>query len=274
MPDTFVPWDEAFQEDQVYLPDSIVSLAGLPVYDTLTHFQKQELARHEVVQAMYAYCWSESLFCMFMNRYILNRDAQDIERQFLLREIIEECRHQEMFAKTIEKLQGEPIKVTWFQKLVGGFTAKFMPDGVLFVSCIAVEMMADQYGELIRKHNQSYPVLRKVSQLHNIEEARHILYTEIVLKRHFEDIGFLKSTFYSILVLLNMRFFQSIYVRSEIYERIGLSHSKAIRKAAFPHYQQKFANLCLDTVVEFVNSFNGANAITRPLWRRILKINL
>jgi P-aminobenzoate N-oxygenase AurF len=272
-PDVFVPWDTEFTEGQVYLPESIVSLAGLPIYDTLTPHQRQELARHEVVQAMYAYCWSEGLFCTFMNRYILNRDTQDIERKFLIRELIEEYRHQEMFAKTIEKLNGQPIKVSWFQKFVGGFTAKFLPDSILFVSCIAIEMMADQYGELLRKHNDTYPVLRRVSQLHNIEEARHILYTETVLKHHFKNIGFFKSTLFSIIVLLNMRFFQTIYVRSEIYERIGIKNPEAVRKEAFLHYQKKFAAECMGTVVDFVNSFNGFNAITRPLWRRLLSIH-
>lgn len=274
MPDTFIPWQTDFVDGNTYLPESIVSLAGLPIYETLTPFQKQEIARHEVVQAMYAYCWSEGLFCVFMNRYILNRDTQDIERQFLIRELIEEFRHQEMFAKTIEKLNGEPIKVNRIQRFLAALTAKFMPDSVLFISCIAIEMMADQYGELIRKDNSAYPVLRKVSQLHNIEEARHILYTETVLKRYFQNIGFWKSTFFSILVLTNMRFFQTIYVRSEIYERVGIKNANAIRRAAFPHYQKKFAKECLTSVSEFVNSFNGFNIITKPLWRWILKLEI
>jgi hypothetical protein len=274
MPETFVPWETEFVDGNIYLPESIVSLAGLPIYDQLTAFQKQELGRHEVVQAMYAYCWSEGLFCVFMNRYILNRNTQDLERQFLIRELIEEYRHQEMFANAIKKLNGNPIEVTRIQRVIAGFTAKFMPDSVLFLSCIAIEMMADQYGELIRKDSDSYPVLRKVSQLHNIEEARHILYTQAVLKRHTAGAGFLRSTFYSLLVLGNMRFFQSVYVRSEIYERIGIANPKAVRNQAFGHYQQKFANECLDTVKELVNEFNGFNWLTRPLWKWVLKIDV
>ena len=273
MPETFVPWQTDFVDGNIYLPEKLVSLAGLPIYDTLTPYQKQELGRHEVVQAMYSYCWSEGLFCVFMNRYILNRDPQDIERQFLIRELIEEYRHQEMFAQTIEKMKGEPIKIGWIQRFLGGFTAQFMPDGVLFMSCIAIEMMADQYGEAIRKDNNSYPVLRKVSQLHNIEEARHILYTQAVLKRYTEGLGFLGRSYYSLLVLGNMRFFQSVYVRSEIYARIGLANPKAVRRQAFGHYQEKFAAECLDSVKELVNGFNCFNWLTRPIWKWVLKIN-
>ena len=273
-PETFVPWQTEFVDGNIYLPEKLISLAGLPIYETLTPFQKQELGRHEVVQAMYAYCWSEGLFCVFMNRYILNRDPQDIERQFLIRELIEEYRHQEMFAQAIDNMKGELIKIGWFQRVIAGFTAKFMPDGVLFMSCIAIEMMADQYGEAIRKDNNSYPVLRKVSQLHNIEEARHILYTQAVLKRYTEGLSFLGRTYYSLLVMANMRFFQSVYVRSEIYERIGIPNPKAVRRQAFGHYQEKFARECLDSVKELVNGFNGFNWFTKPIWKWVLKINI
>jgi P-aminobenzoate N-oxygenase AurF len=273
-PDTFVPWQTAFVDGNIYLPEKLISLAGLPIYETLTPFQKQELGRHEVVQAMYSYCWSEGLFCVFMNRYILNRDPQDIERKFLIRELIEEYRHQEMFANAIDNMKGEPIKIGWFQRIIAGITAKFMPDGVLFMSCIAIEMMADQYGEAIRKDNNSYPVLRKISQLHNIEEARHILYTQAVLKRYTEGLGFLGRTYYSLLVMGNMRFFQSVYVRSEIYERIGIANPKAVRRQAFGHYQEKFAHECLDSVKELVNGFNGFNWFTKPIWKWVLKINV
>ena len=273
-PDTFVPWQTEFVDGNIYLPEKLVSLAGLPIYETLTPFQKQELGRHEVVQAMYAYCWSEGLFCVFMNRYILNRDPQDIERQFLIRELIEEYKHQEMFANAIDNMKGKPVGLGWIQRFLGSFTAKFMPDGVLFMSCVAIEMMADQYGEAIRKDNNSYPVLRKVSQLHNIEEARHILYTQAVLKRYTEGLSFLGRTYYSLLVMSNMRFFQSVYVRSEIYERIGIANPKAVRRQAFGHYQQKFAHECLDSVKELVNGFNGFNWFTKPIWKWVLKINI
>jgi hypothetical protein len=71
-----------------------------------------------------------------------------------------------------------------------------------------------------------------------------------------------------------MRFFQETYVRSEIYTQIGLEHPRKIRKQAFPHYQKKFAVECLDTLKEFIESFNGFNAITRPLWRKVMKLDV
>ena len=272
LPEVFIPWEVAEREEHVLLPEKLVSLAGLPIYETLTPMQRRELARREVTQAMYAYCWSEGLFCVFMTRYILHRPPDDLERRFLLREIMEESRHQDMFAVTIEKLGCKPVPVTRFHRLVGSVTVQFFPADFVFMSCVAVEMMADRYGDQLRRETKVFPVLQKVAQLHNIEEARHILFTKELLKRYTEKAGFIRSTLYSLVVLLNMRFFQSTYIRAEIYRDIGLKNPNRIHRQAFRHYQTRFAKECLGSVQEFVGSINGFNFLTRPLWRWVMKI--
>ena len=272
--DSFVPWGQPFGVEEKYLPENLVSLAGLGMYETLSGEQKNELARLELIQVMYSYCWSEGLFCTFMNRYILDLPSDNIERRFLIRELIEEYKHQEMFGRAIETLGGKPIPVNGFQRIAGNFTARYMPDGILFLACITIEMMADRYGDVIRKDLGCYSVIRKVSELHNIEEARHILFTKALLKRYTENMNPLKASWYSLIVLMNIRLFQDTYVKKEIYERIGLADSKGIRRVAFRNYQRKFAEDCLGTVVELVKGFGGFNGFTRLIWRYVLKITV
>lgn len=272
LPEIFIPWNTAEREEHIFLTEKLVSLSNHPVYSALTTIQKRELARREVVQAMYGYCWSEGLFCLFMTRYILHRAPDDPERRFLLREIVEESRHQEMFADTIKKLGRKPVPLTRFHRWLGGVCVKLFPPDFAFLSCLAVEMMADRYGDHLRKEPGIFPVLQKVAQLHNIEEARHILFTKMLLKRYTDTAGFWRSTMYSLVVLLNMRFFQSTYVRAEIYRDIGVPNPVKVRRQAFADYQRRFAAECLDSLQEFVNSFNGFNVLTRSLWRRVMKI--
>ncbi len=272
MPETFIPWDLAEQEEHLLLPEKLVSLSGHPIYKTLSKAQKRELARLEVTQALYAYAWSEGLFCFFMSRYILHRLPDDLERRFLLRELIEESRHQEMFAATIEKLGRKPVPVNRFHRVVSSMVVKSCPADLAFMSCLAVEMMADRYGEQLQHTPGTFPVLQKVAQLHNIEEARHILFTKALLRQYTEKAGFWRSTMYSLVVLLNMRFFQSTYVRTEIYRAVGIDNPERVRREAFADYQARFANECLGTIRELVHSFRGFNALTRPLWRWIMKI--
>lgn len=274
LPESFVPWHIPPTSNDIFLPTALVSLAGLPEYEALTEQQKQDLARHEVVQVMYSYAWSEGLFCLFMNRYILDLSPQDLEYKFLLRELIEEFRHQEMFSMTIEHLDGAPITPTFMHRLVGKFTVRFMPADLVFLSGISVEYMADVYGDHLRKNPAVYCVLRKVSELHNIEEARHILFTKMLLQRYTGKAGFMRRTLYSYVVLLNLYFMRTLYVKPQIFERIGVPDAHRVCRKAQRHFQHKFGESCLNDIIGFVNEWNGFNWMTRWAWRKLMSADV
>ncbi|MEO1410000.1 MAG: diiron oxygenase [Bacteroidota bacterium] len=271
LPEQFVPWQEPAEEADLFLPEKLVSLAGHPLYERLSPAQRRELGRHEVVQVMYSYGWSEGLACLFFNRHLLDLSPGDVEYRFLLRELIEEFRHQEMFSKAIEQLDGKPILPGFQHRFWGKLTVKFLPSDWVFMSVLAVEMMADVYGKLMRRDPRVYQVLRKVSELHHIEEGRHIHYTKLWLERYTQNAGFLRRTWYSLLFLLNIYFMRTLYVRREIFERIGVDRPAHYQKTAYRHFKHKFAEHCLDEAIEFMEDIGGFNWLTRPLWRLILK---
>lgn len=254
-----------------YLPDKLVSVHGLPLYEKLTEAQKLEVERHEVVQVMYSYGWSEAMFCLFMNKYILKMTPDSIEYRFILRELIEEFRHQDMFAEAVKKLDGKPILPTRQHFFWAKLTAKHLPASWAFMSALAVEMMADVYGKEMRKDEKVFSVLRKVSELHHIEEGRHIFFAKNLLERYTKNAGFVKRTWFSMIIALNVHFMRTLYVKQEIYERAGIPNAKAVYKESYKHFKIKFSEACLPDAIEFVSGFNGFNWITRPLWRKLLK---
>ena len=270
LPETFVPWNEEPLVGDVFLPEKLNSLEGLEIYNTLSGQQKLDLGRHEAVQVMYSYGWSEALFCLFMNRYILTLQPDNVEHRFLLRELIEEFQHQEMFAKAVMQLNGKPIKPGRMHNIVGQFTTKYMPHDCVFMSCLSVELIADMYGYHTRKDDKMYIVLKKVSELHNIEEGRHIHFTKGLLKKYTSKAGYIKRTMYSYLILLNVYFMRTLYVKKEIFERIGMEDPNAVYKLAFKNYKKKFAATCLSTIISFVDEWNGFNGATRWAWRLLL----
>ena len=72
LPENFVPWNTPVLPADHFLPEDLVSVHGLPEYEQLTDQQCRDIGRHEVVQVMFSYAWSEALFCLFMNRYLLS----------------------------------------------------------------------------------------------------------------------------------------------------------------------------------------------------------
>jgi len=270
LPESYIPWQQEPRAEDIFLPEILTSLHGLEIYDTLTPTQKIELGRHELVQVIASYAWGECLFCLFMTRYILTLPLADVRHRFLLRELIEEFRHQEMFGQAISKLGGEPIPQSRLHKFFGEFSNKYLPADYLFMGSISVELVTDVYGNFARKSPGVYPVIRKMFDLHNIEEARHILFTGALLKEYAAKAGYIKRTLYSYVILFNILFVRTMYVKKEIFERIGLENPDKVYKIASKNFKQKFAETCLNDIIEFVNSWRGFNRATRWAWRRIL----
>src|SRR6195952_3012018 len=230
MPETYIPWQLEPEADDIFLPELLISLQGLQIYDTLTPTQKLELGRHELVQVIASYAWGECMFCLFMTRHVLTLPQDDLEHRFLRRELIEEFRHQEMFMQAIGKIDGSPLPQTRMHKLVGMFSNKYLPADYLFMGSVSVELVTDVYGNHTRKSPNIYPVLKKMFDLHNIEEARHILFTKNLLKTYAEKAGYIKRTLYSYVILFNILFVRTMYVKKEIYERIGIENPEQVYK--------------------------------------------
>ncbi len=272
LPETYVPWDDEPGRDTLFMPDILVSLHGHPLWETLSKPQQIELGRLEIVQVMYSYAWSETLACHFFNRHLLSLNPDTTEYRFLIRELIEEYRHQEMFGMAIKKLKGQPILPTRLHKFFGHITVKYLRPSLVFMSVLSVEMMADIYAKHIRKDERVFSVLRKSSELHHIEEGRHIFYTEAWLKRFTHKAGFFKATIYSFMVMLNIYFMRTLYVKKKFFEDLGVDNPDKYYKEALKNYKQKFADHSLKASIEFVESFNGFNWITKPWWRGLLKV--
>ena len=274
MPETYIPWQLEPQPDDIFLPEILTSLQGLDIYDTLTAAQKLELGRHELVQVIASYAWGECLFCVFMTRHLITLPQDNAEHRFLIRELIEEFRHQEMFAQAIQQLGGKPIAQSRLHKFFGEFSNKYLPADYLFMGSISVELVTDVYGNYARRAPNIYPVLKKMFDLHNIEEGRHILFTKALLKNYSAKAGYIKRTLYSYVILVNIYFIRTMYVKQEIYERIGLANPDKVYKLAFNNYKKKFAENCLKDIIKFVDEWKGFNGATRWAWRWLLGANV
>jgi len=270
MPETYIPWQLEPEQGDIFLPEILTSLQGLDIYHTLTPTQKIELGRHELVQVIASYGWGELLFCLFMTRHMLTLPIDSVEHQFLIREMIEELRHQEMFAQAIAKLGGDPLPQSRLHRFFGHFSNKYLPADYLFMGSVSVELVTDVYGNYARRSPDVYPVIKKMFDLHNIEEGRHILFTKSLLNDYAAKAGYIKRTLYSYVILFNILFVRTMYVKREIYQRIGLENPEAVYRAARRNFKQKFAEKCVDDIMEFVNEWGGFNRLTRFAWRWVL----
>jgi len=274
MPETYVPWSNTLEAHEHVLPDHLVSLEGMPEYETLTKTQIDEIRRHEVVQFMYSYAWGEGLLNAFLTRQIYNLLPESPQYRFILREVIEESRHQEMFLRGIALLNGSPIPPTKMHAFWGKISSRYFPATWMFLVAISSEYVADAYGREVQADKNMYSTLRKMAELHQIEEGRHIAFTKLYLEKHILNAGFIRRSVYAIIIALNVHFVRTMYVKQAIFERAGVSDSKRLFKKAKKHYRNKFTQYCLSTTIQFTKEMNGFNWITRPIWNRLLNTKL
>lgn len=91
-------------DNQWFMEESLISLYGLPVRDIMTIEQKYRLSKLEASQIIYTYAQSETIMCNFMARHLLELPFASDNFTFLVREQIEEYRHQDMFIRALELL--------------------------------------------------------------------------------------------------------------------------------------------------------------------------
>ena len=151
LPETYVPWGDPPTPEERFLPEDFLSVKGTPLFGSLTEWQIQEIERHEAVQFMYSYAWSEALAVKFLNREIVKLKSGSAETKFMHREIIEETRHQEMFARGIEVVGGKPIRPTGHHFFWSTLSAKYLPTSWMFMILIAGEFVSDTVGKIRSK---------------------------------------------------------------------------------------------------------------------------
>ena len=274
LPETFVPWDNKPTAEECFLPRHLVSIDGLPVEQDLTTDQVRDIGRHECVQFMYSYAWAEALGVKFLSREVAKLDAGVAEVKFMYREIIEETRHQEMFSRGIETVEGVPIRPTGHHFFWSKLSCQYLPSPLMFMAVIAGELVSDAVGREVQKDKTVYSVFRKMAELHQIEEGRHIYFARKYLEDYTKDAGIVRRTIYAVVIALHIHFMITMYVKEEIFARVGIANTREVYAQARRNYRARFASICLPSTIEFVKEFNGFNVVTRRFWKWLLKAEI
>jgi hypothetical protein len=108
--------------------------------------------------------------------------------RYAMHEVVEEGRHSIMFQELINRLGADPRPISAVEAFVDDLvvrTGKTFP-ALFFFAVLAGELFIDhQNRELLAlDRTQVHPLVRRVVQIHVIEEARHVCFAEQYLREH------------------------------------------------------------------------------------------
>lgn len=237
-PLTEIDWDAPLAPDRYFEAPRRCSLYGTTLWDGLTEEQRIELTKHEVASIASVGIWFEEILMQMLLRYAYDRDATRSDIQWTLTEIGDECRHSVMFAKMIAKFGAPAYGVSRLSHELGRLF-KTTSDGVLtFAGTMYVEEILDAFQREAMDDDALQPLVRQVSRIHVIEEARHISYAREESLHAWAGRNRVAKAYDRLMLGLVIERATSALVNPRVYATVGLDPQQAAAAAeGNPHWR-------------------------------------
>jgi hypothetical protein len=269
-PEVDIDWDAPLVEGMYFMRPERMSLYGTPMWDTLTQQQRIELSRHEVASISSVGLWFEIILMQMMLRDVYDEDPRVARTHYALTEIGDECRHSTMFGKAIERVGAPAYGPTPHVHRLGRMF-KTLASGVsAYASVLVAEETLDRWQREMVKDERVQPLVRMVSRIHVLEEARHMTFAREEVERGVASLSRSALAWHQLITAQTAFFVARSLVNPQIYAVVGLDPRESRRQAlANPHYQQTMAWMG-ERVLGFLDEQGLVGRAHRHTWKRSL----
>lgn len=230
-----IDW-QALSLNDWWLPPDCLSLSGLPAFDALPEAMRRRLSHFEFVHFLQVGLWLERLFMERMAA-ALHGTASVAAYAGRLHEIREEAGHSLMFLKLMDHA-GVHLPASAFRPpALLTLAARRLPvDSLVFRLAVLIgEDVPDKFNRRIRAGAASIsPVVARITQLHMMDEARHIARARLELDAAIARLHpLVRRVLARAMAPLLRRFARTVFLpHAEVYELAGLAPGVRWRKAA------------------------------------------
>lgn len=244
--------------EEYWLPETALSLYGLPEYDTLSADLKRRLSQYEFINVMCCGLWLESVFLQRLSRR-LGPGLPAAEYEYFLHELREETGHSLMFLKAIAA-SGLPLPArAWRAPRLADRLVRHAPvSGALFwLATVIAEDAPDRLNRLVRGADVN-AAIRQICTLHVIDEARHIAAARSKLEAALARVKPWERLLLAPVVnLLLAQFVDTFYLPpARFYELAGLTHGRWWRgMAARNPVHRQFVAQCMAPTLRMLEGY-------------------
>jgi hypothetical protein len=267
-PEVEIDWDAPLVDGRWFAPPHRCSLYGTPAFDRLTEEQRITLTRHEVASVASLGVWFETILMQLLLREYYKQDPTAAHAQYALTEVADECRHSVMFGRMIDKLGCPVYRVGPFDNALGKFIAGTATGPRMFAAILIAEEVLDALQREAAADDRVQPLVRMVSRIHVVEEARHVRYAREELARQVRAAG-RKRLAYDRLVIARSAYLTGAgLIHPEVYRSVGIDPAEGRRMArANPHHRETL-RWAGQRVVAYLRDLDLIGGPGVPLWRR------
>jgi hypothetical protein len=263
-----IDWEAPPDPDKLYEPAHRVSLYGTPLWDRLDHTQRIELSKHEVASMAGVGIWFETILMQMLLRLYHKQDPTSTHAQYALTEVADECRHSVMFGRMIAKLDTPVYRVGARDQLLGRYLTATARGVRMFSAILIAEEILDAWQREGMVDESIQPIMRAISRIHVVEEARHVRWAREELERSAPRMGAAERAYSQLVIGRAAHTIARNLVNPDVYTSVGIDPAEGRRAAlANPHHRETL-KWAATKVVTFLGELGLVGGPGMPFWRR------
>ncbi|WP_229069956.1 diiron oxygenase [Actinoplanes sp. DH11] len=266
-PEVEIDWEAPFAPGKFFVPPHRSSLYGTALWDRMTEEQRIELTKHEVASIAGLGVWFETILMQLLIRDYFKQDPTAAHAQYALTEIGDECRHSVMFGRMIGRLDTPLYQPDGVNQWLGRWIAHTGTGPRMFAAILIAEEILDTLQREAMADETVQPLVRMVSRVHVVEEARHVRYAREELARQIRLAGRGRLAFDRLVIARAAYLTGRRLIDPRVYRAVGISPEEGRRAAWANPYHRETMRWAGERVVAYLQDLDLIGGPGVRLWR-------
>ncbi|MEU5048525.1 diiron oxygenase [Streptomyces sp. NPDC021096] len=266
-PDAELDWDAPPEPGKWYWPPELVSLYDTPMWRRMPQEQRMELARHEAAALASLGIWFEIILMQLLVRHIYDKPVTSAHVRYALTEIADECRHSKMFARMIRHGGAPAYPVGRLHHNLARVLKTVSTTPGSFACTLLGEEILDHMQRLTFPDDRVQPLVRGVTRIHVVEEARHVRYAREELRRQMTSSPRWERELTRVSAGEAARVFSVAFVNPQVYTDVGLDRREAVAQVRASAHRREVMQTGARRLTDFLDEIGVLRGVGRRLWR-------
>ncbi|MCQ4208318.1 AurF N-oxygenase family protein [Streptomyces longispororuber] len=266
-PDKELDWAAPFEDGKWFWPPELVSLYGTPMWQRMSEEQRIDLSRHEAAALASLGIWFELILMQLLVRHVYDKAATSAHVRYALTEIEDECRHSKMFARLITRGETPHYPVARVHHNLGRLFKTISTTPGSFTATLLGEEILDWMQRLTFPDERVQPLVRGVTRIHVVEEARHVRYAREELRRQMVTAPRWSQEFTRLTSGEFARVFSVAFINPEVYTNVGLDQRTAVAQVKASAHRTEIMQTGAKRLTDFLDDIGVLRGVGRRMWR-------
>jgi P-aminobenzoate N-oxygenase AurF len=266
-PDTELDWDAPFEEGKWFWPPELCSLYGTPLWERMSPERRIELSKHESASLASIGIWFEVILMQLLARHIYDIDPTSKHVRYALTEVADECRHSMMFARLIRKAGTPAYRPSPLHHGLARVMKTISTTPGSFTATLLVEEILDWMQRQTFPDERVQPLVRGVTRIHVVEEARHVRYAREELRRQMTTAPRWEKELTRLMSGETARVVAASLIGPKVYESVGIDPAVALEQVRDSAHRREVMRRSAQRLTEFLDEITVLRGPGRRLWK-------